>query len=58
MKGGVIMPTSSITKEFVVKNEESAERLAALLVSRPKTKYKKSPAYENGKKSLKRLFGH
>ena len=52
------MPTSSITKEFVVKNEESAERLAALLVSRPKTKYKKSPAYENGKKSLKRLFGH
>ena len=51
------MPTSSITKKFEIKDNETYEKLAEVL-NNP-TRRKKKPStnkYEEGKKILKQLY--
>ncbi len=47
------MPTESITKKFVIKDEEACDRLVEALEQPPKNKRTKSKKYDEGKELLK-----
>ena len=49
------MPTSPITKEFVLKDDEAAKRLLKVLTEEPTRKVEDKHAYEKGKEKLKQL---
>ena len=57
------MATSSITKKFALKDEESVKRFIESSKRKPPKMSKKSrqeveAAFKEGQESLKRLFGH
>ena len=49
------MATKSITKEFVIRSNEAAKRLADLKPEDPKKKQVEDDSYEKGKELLKSL---
>lgn len=52
------MATSSITKNFIIKDEKTCRILADALAARPERKPEKSSTkYEEGKKKLVQYFG-
>ena len=56
---GVFMPTSSITKKFIIKDDKTCDRLiAALAETKPQQIKKSSNSYEKGKEKLAYYFGH
>lgn len=53
------MPTSSITKKFIIKDDKTCDRLiAALTETKPQQIKKSSNSYEKGKEKLAYYFGH
>ena len=56
VREGESMPTSSITKKFIIKDDATFENLI-MASKKPKKRVKSSNAYEEGKKSLKQYFG-
>lgn len=53
-----VMATSSITKNFVIRDDKTCEILAKALAEPRKKKEIKSLNYEQGKEKLKLYFGH
>lgn len=51
------MATSSITKTFIIKDDEACERLIKAL-NEPTPKKIETNYYEEGKKKLAQYFGH
>lgn len=52
------MPTSSITKKFIIKDDKTCDRLiAALAETKPQQIKKSSNSYEKGKEKLAYYFG-
>ena len=49
------MPTSSITKEFVIKDSETCDRLIHILTESKPRKKKASSKYKEGKELLEKL---
>ena len=52
----MVMATSSVTKRFVINDDEVFERLIEAS-KKPKKRIKESNFYEDGKKELKKCFG-
>lgn len=53
------MATSSITKEFVIKDKKTCDKLIEVLNGKPTRKSKKSSnKYEEGKKLLEQYYSH
>ena len=55
-KGGYIMATSSITKKFVIKDDETMKRLVNALEA-PKKQRTEKKSYEKGKELLLQHYG-
>ena len=56
VREGENMPTSSITKKFIIKDDTTFENLI-MASKKPKKRVKSSNAYEGGKKLLKQYLG-
>lgn len=54
---GEVMATSSITKKFIIKDDETFENLIRAS-KKPKKRVRTSNVYEEGKKKLEQYFGH
>ena len=52
------MPTSSITKEFVIRSDEAAKRLLELKSQEKEENQNEDDSYERGKELLKSLRLH
>ncbi len=52
------MATSSITKDFVVKDDKACEKLIRAIRSSVPLKVVKTNYYEEGKRKLVQYFGH
>ena len=51
------MATSSITKKFVIKNDEACDRLIEILNENSPKKEVNADFYEEGKRTLEQYFG-
>ena len=56
-KGGIRMATSSISKNFVIKDDKTARRFEKIAKMKQTKGTEKSGAYREGKEALKRMFG-
>ena len=57
VQGGEDMATSSITKKFVIKNDEACDRLIEILNENSPKKEVNADFYEEGKRTLEQYFG-
>lgn len=58
IKGGVIMATSSITKNFVLTGDKACEKFANLLNNPAPQRNKSVQTYERGAETLKRRWSN